>query len=542
MSFSLAGKNILIVEDNPVFRKAMRDMLYALEADAVAEADNGIAAISALAKSSFDVVLCDYNLGVGKNGQQVLEEARHRGLIDYRSVFILISAEQTTSAVLGVMDSKPDEYLTKPFNAQQLMSRLSRNFARKEFMLGIDKALANGDLARAIRLCDQLLATEDKKMHLHLLKMRAELAISAGDFEKARQIYHEVLQHRELPWARLGLGIVDFQNNDLEQAISGFQSLVLDNPMLMEAYDWLGKAYEALEQHRDVENVLQQALQLSPQSILRQKKLAETADRNGNLELAEKAYKSVVKLGKHSVHGSCSDFSGLAKLYAKTNAADQALKTLDDMRKEYSNNPEADLRASTLEADLHKTMGNEELSQKALQNALDICGRLGNKVPRDLQLEVVKGCLLSDERAKADSMLHDLIHAHIDDDGFLNDVRQMQSDIGLHNHSEILIQKTKQVLIATNNKGVALYKQGKFQEALDLFEQAIKTMPDNKTIIVNMLKIMIHDLKVNDFCEDKNQRTKALFRKAKLVGVEQNKLGILQMEYAKLKQPQAAKG
>lgn len=541
MSFSLTGKNVLIVEDNPVFRKAMRDMLYNLQAGNVVEADNGLTAINAMSKSNFDIVLCDYNLGVGKNGQQVLEEARHRKLIDYRCVFILISSEQTTSAVLGVMDSKPDEYLTKPFNAQQLMSRLTRNFSRKEFMGSVDKALASGDLPKAIQLCDALLQSADQKMHLHLLKMRAELAISAGDFAKAREIYHDVLQLRELPWARLGLGVIDFQNNNIEQAIASFQSLVADNPMLMECYDWLSKAYAALDQYNDVENVLQKALQLSPQSILRQKKLAETADKNGNLETAEKAYRSVVKLGKHSVHRACSDFAGLAKLYAKTNAADDALKILAEMRQEYANHPEAELRAATLEADLHKTMGNEELSQASLQKALEISAQLGHKVPRDVQLDIVKSCFLSDEHNKAEQMLYGLIQAHIDDDQFLDDLRRMQSDIGMHNHSEILIQKTKQSLIATNNKGVSLYKQGKFKEALDLFEQAILTMPDNKTIIVNMLKIMIHDLKVNEFCEAKNQRTRALFLKAKQIGVDQHKLGILQMEYAKLRQSQATK-
>jgi len=541
MSFSLAGKNILIVEDNPVFRKAMRDMLYSLRADVVVEADNGIAAINAMTKSNFDIVLCDYNLGPGKNGQQVLEEARHRKLIDYRCVFILISAEQSTSVVLGAMDSKPDEYLAKPFNAQQLMSRLTRHFERKDYLANVDKAIAKGDLPLAILLCDQLLAVGDKKMHLHLLKMRAELAISAGDFDKAGQIYQEVLQHRELPWARLGLSVIDFQNNNIEQALAGFQSLVAENPMLMECYDWLSKTYEALDQYHDVENVLQQALELSPQSILRQKKLAETADKNGNLEAAEKAYKTVVKLGKHSVHRSCSDFAGLAKLQAKTNASSEALKTLAQMREEYANHPEAELRASTLEADVYKALGNEELSQQALQKALDLCGSLGNQTPRDLQLEVARTCFLNDEHGRAEAILQDLIHCHIDDDRFLDDLRRMQSGIGMDNHSEILIQKTKQALIATNNQGVALYKQGKFKEALDLFEQAILTMPDNKTIIVNMLKILIHDLKANEFSVEKNQRVKALFQKAKQAGVDQHKLGILQMEHAKLRQSQLAK-
>ena len=541
MSLNLAGKNILIVEDNPLFRKTMREMLYSLDADTLVEADSGVAAINAMSKAGFEIVLCDYNLGIGKNGQQVLEEARFKKLINYRCVFVMISAEQSASAVLGAMDSKPDEYLTKPFNTQQLLSRLTRQFERREYLANIDKAIAKGDKSLAIRCCDQLLAGGDKKMHLQLLKMRAELALSAGDFDKARQIYQDVLQHRELPWARLGLGVIDFQNNNIEQAIAGLQSLLADNPMLMECYDWLSKAYEALDQLHDVETVLQQAVELSPQSILRQKKLAETADKNGNLETAETAYKSVVKLGKHSVHGACSDFTGLAKLYVKTNAPEAALSILQSMRQAYANLPEAELRAATLEADVYKVLGNEELSQKSLQKALALTDRLGNKVPRDVQLDVIRSCLLNDEQTKADEMLHDLIHAHVDDEQFLDDLRQMQSGIGMDNHSEILIQKTKQALIATNNQGVALYKQGRFKEALDLFEQAILTMPDNKTIIVNMLKIMIHDLKVNNFCEEKNQRTKALFRKARQIGIDPHKLGILQMEYAKLRQPQLLK-
>lgn len=541
MKLSLAAKPILIVEDNPVIRKSIRDMLYSLNADTIVEADSGVAAINAMVKTTFEIVLCDYNLGPGKNGQQVLEEARHRKLIDYRSIFILISSEQSTSAVLGAMDSKPDEYLTKPFNAQQLISRLSRHFARRDYLAGIEKAMAKGDLAQAIRQCDALLEGGDVKMRLHLLKMRAELAISAGDFETARQIYREVLQHRDLPWARLGLGVIDFQNNNIEQAIAGFQSLVAENPMLMECYDWLTRAYEALDRHRDVEQVLQQALDLSPQSILRQKKFAETADKNGNLEAAEKAYKAAVKLGKHSVHRSCSDYAGLAKLYAKINAGEEALKTLNEMRQEYANQPEAELRAATVEADLFRTQGDEEAAQQALDKALELCGRLGSKAPRELQLEVARACFLNQQHDKAEAILHGLIQNHIDDEQFLNNLRAMQSGIGMHNYSEIQIQKTRQALIATNNKGVALYKQGKFKEALDLFEQAIATMPENKTIILNMLKIIIHDLKANPADADKERRARTLFKKAKQLGVEQHKLGVLQMEFGKLHRPAAAK-
>lgn len=540
MKFSLAGKSILVVDDYPAMRKAIRDMLYTLDADTVVEADNGINAINAMTKSRFDVVLCDYNLGNDKNGQQVLEEARFRKLIDNQCVFVIISAEQTAGMVLGAMDAKPDEYLTKPFNSLQLSSRLQRNFARKNFLACVEKEIESGNLPKAIQNCDELLASGDKNMHTQLLKLRAELAISAADFETARKIYLDVLANRELPWARLGLGIIEYQQNHFQQAVEIFEQLVRDHRMLLEGYDWLSKAYEALNQLQDAQEILHQAVDLSPQSILRQKKLAVTADRNGNLVVAEKAYKATVALGKNSVYKSCGDFTGLAKLYTKTNATEEALKTLKLMRQEYAHSDEAELRASTVETELYKTLGNQELAEKALNNVIAYSERLSGKIPKDLNLEIVKTCFLNGQHQKAEQILDGLIKTHIEDDAFLNDVRSMQSSIGMNNYSEVVIQKTKQALIATNNQGVALFKQGQSKEALELFEKAMLAMPDNKTITLNMLKILIFQLKTGDIGEDKILRTKALFLKAKQIGVDAHKLAKLLSEFAEISRQHTA--
>ena len=534
MKSILTGKVILIVEDYAVMRKTIRDMLYALEADNIVEADNGVNAINAMGKTSFDIVLCDYNLGEGKNGQQVLEEARHRKLINPNCIFIIIAAEQSVSMVLGAMDSKPDEYLTKPFNAQQLFSRIERNLIRKQYLQSVEKEIQRGNLSQAIQNCEQLMASDNKKMRTHVLKKRAELATMVGDYGTAQKIYRETLEQYDLPWARLGLGIVEYQQGNFEEATVIFEALLKDSPMFLEAYDWLSKAYEALDRRQDVQEVLNQAVDLSPQCILRQKKLAETADKNGNIAVAEKAYKATVTLGRHSVHKSCGDFTNLAKLYTKTNSSAQALSALKEMRREYPNDPEAELRAATLEVELHKNAGNDELANKCLQKALELNKQLGNETPKDLQLDIARSCFLQNRQDQAEEILDGLIKTNIDDDGFINGIRYMQNEIGLKNHSEELIQRTKRELVATNNKGVALYKQGKFKEAMDLFEKAMSVMPDNKTIIINMLKILVHDLKNTGIDEQKLLRAQALFKRAKRVGIEQNKLGILQMEFSNL--------
>ena len=73
-----ADKNYLVVDDFIGIRQLLRESLRNLGAKNIDQASSGGEAIALLARIRYDVVLCDYNLGEGKNGQQVLEEARMR--------------------------------------------------------------------------------------------------------------------------------------------------------------------------------------------------------------------------------------------------------------------------------------------------------------------------------------------------------------------------------------------------------------------------------------------------------------------------------
>jgi len=539
MSSILADKSVLIVEDYSTMRKAIRDMLYTLDAEQVSEADNGANALAAMSKTQFDVILCDYNLGPGRNGQQVLEEARHRKLIAYHCLFFIIAAEQSAAMVLGAMDAKPDEYIAKPFNAQQLFVRLERNLLRKAALRNVEKEIERGDLSQAILNCDQLLTEDNPRMRSHLYKLRAELALQVEDYDKAAEIYQHQLLQRDLPWARLGMGIVAYQRGHVADAIEIFQHLLQDNPLFMEGYDWLSKALEAERDLSAVQSVLSKAVELSPQSILRQKKLAGTADKNGDFSIAESAYKAALSLSKYSVHKSSADFSNLAKLYCKTQATDQAQHILSQMRHEFPNDSEAELRAAVLEVELNKSSGNDEAAAASLQQVLQLSRQLGNNLPQELQLEVVRSCYQFGEAQQADCLVGELIKTHIDDDAFIDDIRTLQNQVGVGGNSEDLIQKTKRALVRANNKGVSLYRQGKFDDALALFEQAMTSMPDNKTIVLNMLKIVIHDLKANGPDHDKLVRAKSLLRKAKQIRIDDGKLKVMRNEFAGLLRQQA---
>ena len=149
-----AGKNYLVVDDFVGVRQLLRESLRSLGARNIDQASSGGEAMGLLNKLRYDVVLCDYNLGEGKNGQQVLEEVRIRNLLLPSSVFLMVSAEKSVESVMGAAEHQPDAYLVKPITEGVLLTRLNRVWRKKQVFRLIDQAFAEKDYLRAARLCD----------------------------------------------------------------------------------------------------------------------------------------------------------------------------------------------------------------------------------------------------------------------------------------------------------------------------------------------------------------------------------------------------
>ena len=77
---------LLIVEDSAEARGMLRGFMRDSGVEKIDLASSGQEAIEAMKSHRYDVVLCDYNLGKGKDGQQVLEEARVSKYLSYNTV------------------------------------------------------------------------------------------------------------------------------------------------------------------------------------------------------------------------------------------------------------------------------------------------------------------------------------------------------------------------------------------------------------------------------------------------------------------------
>ena len=110
----------LIVDDFENFRGTLYKMLLDLGIGNADSAASGEEALRFCKARSYDLILCDNNLGKGKSGQQVLEELRSTNNPCSDSLFILVSAENSKGTIMAAYDYEPDAYLAKPITPKAL--------------------------------------------------------------------------------------------------------------------------------------------------------------------------------------------------------------------------------------------------------------------------------------------------------------------------------------------------------------------------------------------------------------------------------------
>nr|WP_054773998.1 response regulator [Methylogaea oryzae] len=177
--WSLRGKKILIVDDLPDMRTMMRTLVASLGAEDIHTAKDGDQAMAAMIIHKFDVVLCDYALGEGRDGQQVLEEVRHRGLLPYSAIFVMVTAETSTPMVMGAVEYSPDDYLSKPIPKATLQTRLRNLLGKKEKLHPILNAMQQHNYTVALTQCDYLMEREPAS-RFELLRLKGELLLTTG--------------------------------------------------------------------------------------------------------------------------------------------------------------------------------------------------------------------------------------------------------------------------------------------------------------------------------------------------------------------------
>jgi two-component system KDP operon response regulator KdpE len=178
---------ILVVDDEPPMRRYLSANLKASGYEVLLAAD-GTEALDLLTQHSFDLVILDIMLP-GPDGLEVLQRLRR----DQRVPVIVVSARGREDDKVIALDFGADDYLTKPFNVEELLARVRAQLRRAaEFSAASPTVYRSNDLeidlqARRVRRSGTDIQLTRKEYDIIAL-----LAHNAGKVLTHRQILQAV--------------------------------------------------------------------------------------------------------------------------------------------------------------------------------------------------------------------------------------------------------------------------------------------------------------------------------------------------------------
>ncbi len=487
-------KQVLIIEDLAEMRSQLKSMLERLGIRRIDTTLNGEEAIEALKSKNYDIVFSDYELGRGKDGQQVLEEARHAKLLKEVSCFILVTAAQTVEMVMGALEYNPDGYITKPVTYEDLSARVERILKTKLIFEPINQAIDDGDLTEALDQCDELIK-ERPKIALPVLRIKGRIYLHEHNLEKAEQTFKSALSIREVAWANLGIAKVRYEQENYEESIEILETLRNKKEKYVESQDWLAKIYEAQGDLEKAQKTLEKAIAESPKAILRQSELARVARLNNDWAVATQAARKTVSLSRNSCHKNPEQYINLVEalqtqiapsgLRDRRYISTEIMKTLNAIRTEYPDDLSLMVHTYTLDSNTQQKLGKASDAKKLALEAR----RLIQSAPAEVAIasHVVKSageCLAEtcDKQTLMDFIESKAGQNYLSDEGresLLQKARSAEEN------------RIQEYIDSLNNQGVEFFEKGKLHNAIEMFDQAADQAAASFSVLLNAVQAHI---------------------------------------------------
>jgi DNA-binding response OmpR family regulator len=510
-SMDYEGLRVLIVDDFPNFRTTLAKNMHTIGFRNITSLASGGEALSSCRKNHYDIILSDYNLGSGKNGQQLLEEIRHLRLVQRSDIFILISADTSRDVVMATYDCEPSDYLTKPLTGKTLEQRIKRLLARRGELYHVYKAIDEENYERAVTLLENLL--EVKSRHgVECQKILGELYIQQQSYELAENLYKGVLENRELDWAKVGLANVELAYGQYTIAANSLDMIIGDYPAYLKAYDSLSNACRSMDDSSRLQQVLEKATKASPMSISRQKTLADVALVNGDVSLAIKAYKKTIKYGANSHYDNADNHLNLARAITKVydeglvtdqNTTIDALHLLNNIDNRYPVSEEQKIQATLLNSQINALNGNKQASKELFDKAQDLMNKIDER-DIDIEVEHINALIACGRNNDVPEVLKEMLVFYKNDQVALEKI-----DFLLE---EPVSKKGKKLIGTINKKGIDYYKAKKFEKSIEYFFKAQRKYPRFIGLKLNFVQALISSLKEDGNNQDYADKAETTFK------------------------------
>ena len=524
----------LVVDDYPGMRNALRLTLTNFGIKKIQLAGNAAEAIYQVKSKPCDFILCDYNLGDGRDGQQLLEELRHSNLISPETVFMMVTAESFYEKVVATAELAPDDYMIKPFSAEVLHSRLESVLQRKRAFRDVHRHLLAHNLEAAILACDEIIRSRPKYM-VDALRFKGELLVTLERFTEAEVLYQQIIKMRAIPWARLGLARTLHKQKKDEAAEEELRDVLEHAPEMVAAYDLLSDVCMARKDAAAAQIVLQQGVAISGKTVRRQQKLGEVALVNGDLDTARTAFTHALEKGRHSIFITPSDFGNLCRVQLEQGDLKAVADTLRKNKSTLQSTPEGQLVMAV-------TQGMACIQDGKLQEAtkvLDAAGALraaGTRGDDQLVLDMARVCMATGRLDEADGLVSEVARNSHDSEALLAKAKRIYEEAGRSDAGTAVLSNATSGVRKLNNEGVVLAQRGDYQAAVEKLLTACEEAPYNPRIMMNTVWVILKSLDESGMDEKRLEHARHYLAEASRQAPDHPRLSGLRLQLREVEQ------
>jgi CheY-like chemotaxis protein/Tfp pilus assembly protein PilF len=477
----LAGLTALIIEPHTGMRGSIQSMLSSAGVARIEYAVSAGTAIRPLKQKDFDLVICEYDLGEGQDGQQLLEDLRHNNILPAATIFIMVTAERTHEKVTSAAALGLNDYILKPFTADTLIERIARAAEKRQALARVQQLIEQGDLAEAIDVC-----IEAERLYPHyqpdLMRMRAELHLALGELAEAETVYLDLFPTRAVTRARLGLAITLFMQDRFDEAEDMLQALIADHPQYLEAYDWLAKTQEARGHVAEAQATLELAVAQSPYALRRLRRLGIVALEAGDVDTAHRVFQQVVNKARFSEFREPEDHVRLVKTAIAKGDIALVSPAIRELTKALSGIAKTPACRAIAAAMLHDHQGESDKAIEELQAAVACADSVG--MSNDIKILLAQGCLANGLEEQAIDVMT-AVAGNVQTTDAMAKAMHVFAEAGRDDLAQRVARESKRQIIDLVSSGAEKARLGDYRGAVNLMSEAATRLPDNPQVVFN---------------------------------------------------------
>jgi tetratricopeptide (TPR) repeat protein len=429
----------------------------------------------------------------GRDGQQLLEELRHAHLIPLSTVYLIITSERSHTNVVSMAELVPDDYLIKPFTAEQLKVRLVKATFKKHILRRIYEQIARGALLEAIAACDRVVKQQTAYTY-DALRFKGEILHTLGRTREAEEVFRYILEGKVVPWAKMGLAMALRDRGALDEAGKLAEQVIQEAPEYLSAYDFLASVHEAQGQLVAAQETFQRAADFSPHNTLRQRMVGDVAARNKDLMAAEKAYGKVIERNRGSSLRSVDDFANMARILVERGDVTASRKITADMKREMRGDKQAELAALICESLCLDAEGSAEKAAEMVNQALALQTKVsseahekGKHASQRITIDLAHACYATGKRSEAEQLMRQVAAENNEDLHLLDHIASVFEKTGQPDAGKALLDRVGKEIVDLNNEGVLAAREGDLEGSVQLLIQAAEKVP-NLQFLINAAK------------------------------------------------------